>query len=160
MSLLDGHKGVEKMENKKPTYLLVDAMVLPEVFTKVVKVKEMISTGECQTAQEAAKIVNMSRSTFYKYKDYVFPFYEMGKDRIITLLLELVDEAGILSEILNVFAKVDLNVLTINQNIPINGVANITVSLRTGDMEQGIAETIAEIEKMDKVKHIKLLARE
>lgn len=148
------------MDSKKPTFLLVDAMVLPEIFSKVVEVKELISTGKCQTAQEAAKIVNISRSTFYKYKDYVYPFYEMGKDRIITLLLELVDEPGILSEILNVFAKVGLNVLTINQNIPINGIANITVSLRTSEMQESIEETIHELTKREKVKHITLLARE
>ncbi len=148
------------MDKKKPAYLLVDAMVLPEVFSKVVEVKELLTTGKCSTAQEAAKIVNISRSTFYKYKDYVYPFYEMGKDRIITLLLELVDEPGILSEILNVFAKVGLNVLTINQNIPINGIANITVSLRTSEMQESIEETIHQIGQSEKVKHVTLLARE
>jgi chorismate mutase len=159
MSIAERQTG-DDMEKKNPTYLLVDAEVLPDIFQKVVSAKELLSTGACSTVQQAATATGISRSAFYKYKEYVFPFYEMGKDRILTLFLELVDTPGILSDILNVFAKAGLNVLTINQNIPINGTANITVSLRTGEMEQGIADVIETIEKMDMVRRIKLLARE
>ena len=83
------------MDKKNPTYLLVDAEVLPDIFQKVVSAKELLSTGACSTVQQAATATGISRSAFYKYKEYVFPFYEMGKDRIITLFMELVDKPGI-----------------------------------------------------------------
>lgn len=79
---------------QKPSYLLVDTAVLPDIFPKVVEAKRLLKTGKCKTASEAAEKLKISRSAFYKYKDCVFPFEEMGKDKIITMFFELLDEPG------------------------------------------------------------------
>lgn len=116
-------------------YLLVDSSVLPEIFTKVVEAKRLLKTGKCKTASEAAEKLKISRSAFYKYKDCVFPVEEANKDSIITLFFEVVDMPGVLSCILKVLASAKANVLTINQSIPVNGGANITICLRIEGMD-------------------------
>ena len=121
---------------QKPSYLLVDTAVLPDIFPKVVEAKRLLKTGKCKTASEAAEKLKISRSAFYKYKDCVFPFEEMGKDKIITMFFELLDEPGVLSQVLKTFAAAQASVLTINQNIPVNQSANITISFRTEGMNK------------------------
>jgi len=103
---------------RKIEYLLIDTEVLPDIFPKVVEAKRLLQTGVCATASEAAEKLKISRSAFYKYKDKVFPLEEMGKDHIITILFEVVDQMGVLSGILKVLASAQTSVLTINQNIP------------------------------------------
>jgi len=146
--------------NKEPAYYLVDSSVLPEIFEKVVRVKRLLQTGKIKKINDAVKQVGISRSTYYKYKDYIFPFFEASKGKIITLFFILEDVSGILSNILNVIAKTRANILTINQNIPINGVANITISLQTGNMEGDIETLIKKMEKIEGVRKIEILARE
>lgn len=116
-------------------YLLVDSSVLPEIFTKVVEAKRLLKTGKIKTASEAAEKLKISRSAFYKYKDCVFPVEEANKDSIITLFFEVADMPGVLSCILKVLASAKANVLTINQSIPVNGGANITICLRIEGMD-------------------------
>ena len=139
-------------------FILVHAGILPEVFGKVLEVKELLERRECRTASEAAAKVGISRSAFYKYKDHVFPL--SGMHGIITLSLMLLDIRGVLSEILNRLAASDANILTINQNIPVSGVANITIAMQTDQMNRSVEETVAEIAQMDGVQSIKVLARE
>ncbi len=145
---------------KKPQFYLVHSSVLPEVFEKVIEVKKLLKLGEFKTVNEAAEHVGISRSAYYKYKDHVFPFFETSQGKIITLSFILEDISGILSHILNVIASYQANVLTINQNIPINGTANITISIRTGNMTGDIEILISEIEKVQGVRKIDILGRE
>lgn len=109
--------------------------MLPEIFTKVVEAKRLLKTGKIKTASEAAEKLKISRSAFYKYKDCVFPVEEANKDSIITLFFEVADMPGVLSCILKVLASAKANVLTINQSIPVNGGANITICLRIEGMD-------------------------
>ena len=146
--------------SKTPKYFMVEADALPEVFRRVVQAKSLLERGEEATVNDAARAVGISRSAYYKYKDAVRPFQDMLHGRIVTFQILLKDEPGALSAVLSAFAGSGGNILTINQNIPINGIANITVSLRTGEIEKGIADIIEEIEQMDMVRRIKLLARE
>lgn len=145
---------------KKDKFILVDSSVLPEVYSKVIAVKKLLSSGTAKTVNQAAEDIGISRSAFYKYKDYVFPFYEMNKERIITLFFVLLDLPGVLSEILNLLAVAGANILTINQNIPINGVANITISVQTGNITVKIEELIESLQELNGVKEIEVLARE
>lgn len=139
--------------------IIVNAGILPDVFTKVLSVKKLMSTGEAKSVSEAAKIVGLSRSAFYKYKDHVFPFSDM--QGIVTLFFELADVPGILSDILKVLANAHCNILTINQNIPINGMANLTVSFRTDESECDTNELIKRLkESNSKIKTIELLAKQ
>jgi len=118
----------------KPKYYLVDADMLPEIFLKVADAKERLQTGEAATVADAVIQVGISRSAFYKYKDAIHPFQDLKRGHIITFSLMLRDRPGALSGVLGVFAECSANILTINQSIPVNGTANVTVSAETSGM--------------------------
>lgn len=143
-----------------PTFILVDATVLPEVFTKVIEVKKVLGTGAAKTVNEAASQVGVSRSAYYKYKDYVFPFYETSRGKIITLHLVVEDFSGILAGIIHRIAEAKGNIVTINQNIPINGLADVTISIETNEMVKDIKELMDEIIKIEGVRRQGILARD
>jgi chorismate mutase len=142
------------------TYFLVDSTVLPEVFSKVIEVKKILSMGRIKTVNDAVKEVGMSRSAFYKYKDFVFPFYETSRGRVITLFFVVEDFSGILSSIINRIAKAKANIITINQNVPINGLADVTISIETTGMAGDIKELMAEISGIEGVRRQEILARD
>ncbi|HOV25325.1 MAG TPA: ACT domain-containing protein [Pseudobacteroides sp.] len=146
--------------NKDSTYLLVDTSVLPEIFSKVIEVKQILGKGKIKSVNDAVKEVGISRSAFYKYKDYVFPFYEISRGRVMTLLFVVEDLSGILSSIINQIALAKANILTINQNIPINGLADVTISIETAGMIRDIKELMEEIGKIEGVRRLEILARE
>jgi chorismate mutase len=118
----------------KPKYYIVEAAALPEVFLKVAEAKRLLSTGEAETVNEAARLTGISRSAFYKYRDAVMPFHNMMIGRILTYQLKLHDEPGVLSGILRVFAEYSANILTINQTIPSGGCALVTITAETSGM--------------------------
>ena len=124
------------MEKKK--YYLVSAEALPEVFIKVAEAKRMLQVGEADTVGEAARLVGISRSAFYKYKDAVQPFQNMRAGHIITFYALLKDIPGVLSNYLSIFAGSGANILTINQTIPTNGCAGVTISAETSEMVDGL----------------------
>ncbi len=146
--------------NKNATYLLVDATVLPEVFSKVIDVKKILSTGRVKTVNEAVREIGMSRSAYYKYKDFVYPFYETSRGRVITLFFVVEDFSGILSSIIEKIARAKANIVTINQNIPINGLADVTISIETTNMVMEIGEMMKELGKIEGVRRQEILARD
>ena len=146
--------------NKNSTYFLVDSSVLPEVFSKVIDVKKILSKGIIKTINEAVREVGMSRSAYYKYKDFVFPFYETSRGKVITLFFVVEDFSGILSSIINKIASAKANILTINQNIPINSLADVTISIETAGMIKNIEELTDEIGQIEGVRRQEILARE
>lgn len=107
--------------------LLVDASVLPDVFSKVLEAKEYLQTGHAATAAEAARMAGISRSAFYKYKDAVFPYDAERSGSILTVHLILRDRPGVLSSVLSAFAAAGGNILTVNQNIPAGGAASVSI---------------------------------
>ena len=126
----------------KPKYYIVEASALPEVFLKVAEAKRLLATGEASTVNEATKMTDISRSAFYKYRDAVLPFQNMMTGRIITLQLLLHDEVGLLSELLDVFADTNVNILTINSIVPTNGTAVVTISADTMEINTTIEEML------------------
>ena len=124
----------------KPKYYIVEASALPEVFLKVAEAKRLLSTGEASTVNEATKMTDISRSAFYKYRDAVLPFQNMMTGRIITLQLLIRDEVGLLSELLDVFADTNVNILTINSIVPTNGTAVVTISADTMEINPTLDE--------------------
>ena len=124
----------------KPKYYIVEASALPEVFLKVAEAKRLLSTGEASTVNEATKMTDISRSAFYKYRDAVLPFQNMMTGRIITLQLLIRDEVGLLSELLDVFADTNVNILTINSIVPTNGTAVVTISADTMEINTTLDE--------------------
>ena len=126
------------MSNQK--YYIVSAEALPEVFVKVAEARRMLQVGEAATVGEAARMVGISRSAFYKYRDCISPFQNMMAGRIITFQMVLKDKAGVLSSILSIFANCGANILTINQSIPTGGKAMVTISAETGALNCPIEE--------------------
>ena len=119
-------------------YYLVEADMLPEIFLKVEDAKELLQTGAADTVADAVAQVGISRSAFYKYKDAVTPFQDMKRGHILTFHVLLRDKPGVLSSVLGTFAECGVNILTINQSIPVNGAANVTVSAETDAMSTDI----------------------
>ena len=144
------------MEKKK--YYLVSAEVLPEVFIKVAEAKRMLQVGEADTVGEAARLVGISRSAFYKYKDAVQPFQNMRACHIITFYALLKDIPGVLSYYLSIFANSGANILTINQTIPTNGCAGVTISAETSDMVEGLEELMARASSAEGVLKFEIMA--
>jgi chorismate mutase len=131
--------------------------ILSEVLKKTLKVKELIESGEVKTVNDAVKKVGMSRSAFYKYRDYVFPFSKFSKGKIITLSLLLEHSPGVLSAILDIIAALRGNVITINQSMPSMGIAGVSLSIDTQYMEIGIEALLNSIESQKGVRKVEIL---
>jgi chorismate mutase len=154
---MDWGKGIMKGSSK---YLLINEAVLPEVFLKVMAVKKLLSFTQMKSINQAVKEVGMSRSAYYKYKDYVFPFYESPKGMIILIHFVLEDSPGVLSGIITKIAKSRANIITINQNIPLDGFADVTISINIDSMVIDIGELLEQMTKMSGVKRCEILARD
>lgn len=148
------------MSEETTEYYLVDKKVLPEVFLKVMEVKQKLNTGEASSVNDAVKKTGLSRSAYYKYKDSVLPFYEATKGKKVTFLITVENFQGILSSILQVFAASRTNILTINQNIPINGLADISISLETVSMYGTVEDIMTDIKRIAGVRACRVLSRE
>ena len=144
--------------SKAPNYYIVDAEALPEIFRKVVDARRMLDTGEAETVNQAVQLAGISRSAFYKYKDAVRPFQDMLHGRIVTFQIMLKDEPGILSHVLNLFAGSGANILTINQGIPINGCAVVTVNAEPSGLEGSLQELLARLNGAEGVLRGEILA--
>ena len=133
------------MANEK--FYIVAADALPEVFLRVAEARRMLQVGEADTVGEAACKAGISRSAFYKYRDSIAPFQNLMAGRIITFQMMLKDKAGVLSEILAIFANCGANILTINQSIPTGGRAMVTISAETSNLSctlEALTQKIAE----------------
>ena len=139
-------------------YYLVASEALPEIFIKVAEAKRMLQTGEADTVGAATRQVGISRSAFYKYKDAVQPFNDMKAGHIITFYAMLRDTTGVLSNVLSILAKSGANILTINQSIPTNGCAAVTISAETSEMTSMLDELISRVSAADGVVKFEILA--
>ena len=143
---------------RKIEYYLVAAEALPEIFIRVAEAKRMMQTGEAETVGEAARLAGISRSAFYKYKDAVQPFNDMKSEHIITFYTLLKDVSGTLSRVLNVFASSGANILTINQSLPTNGCAAVTISAETSGMEKSLEQLMGDVSGLENVIKFEILA--
>ena len=141
-------------------YLIVSKKILPEVYDKVIDARNLINSGSVKGISEAVKIVGISRSTYYKYKDYVFSPDEnsIGRKAVISMMLR--HEKGILSSVLNYMSQEKVNILTINQSIPINGKAFVNLSLDISDIGKPIDDIVTELKKLKGASSVKLLSVE
>ncbi len=141
-------------------YYVVKKRAVPEVLLKVVEAKRLIDSERAATVQEATGKVGISRSSFYKYKDDIFPFHDNAKGKTITFMLQMDDEPGLLSDVLHKVADFHANILTIHQSIPINGIASLTLSVEVLPSTGDVSEMIEQIEKQTGIQYLKILARE
>jgi chorismate mutase len=150
---------MNKMEGKS-TYFVVRKRALPEVLLKVVEVNRLLETQKVSSIQEAVERVGISRSSYYKYKEDIFPFHDSSKGTTLTLSCRIDDEPGLLSDVLKVVADFGANILTIHQSIPINGIATLSLSIQILDTTGDVSDMVTEIEKRKGVHNVKVLGRD
>ena len=139
-------------------YYLVESSALPEVFIRVTQARELLDTGRAQTVAEAAAMAGISRSAYYKYKDSVLPFRDLGRGRIVTFQLLLRDVTGTLSTVLAEFSRSGANILTINQSIPSNGTAPVTITADTAGLSITTETLLARVSSLDGILKAAVLA--
>ena len=152
-----GRKTGEDMGSR---YYVVKEQAVPEVLLKVVEAKRLLESEKVMTIQDAVDEVGISRSSFYKYKDDIFPFREKTKGQNITFILQMDDEPGLLSGVLKTIAYYHGNILTVHQSIPINGIASLTLSVQILPAQGDAEAMVAEIEHIEGVHYLKILGRE
>lgn len=141
-------------------YFVLKQKAVPEVLLKVVEAKKLIDSERGITIQEAADRVGISRSSFYKYKDDIFPFYDNAKGKTITMVLQMDDEQGLLSELLYIVATYKANILTIHQSIPVGNVATLTLSVEVRSDTGNLSKMVEELEGKLGVHYVKIISRE
>ena len=144
----------------KTKYYVVKKKALPEVLLKVVEVKRLLDSNENMSVQEASEKVGISRSSFYKYKDDIFPFHSHEKGQTITLMVQAEDRPGVLADVLQTIARYGANILTIHQSIPINGIATLSLSMEVLPTTGNLSEMVEELEEHPGVQYLKILGRE
>ncbi|AQR94164.1 MULTISPECIES: ACT domain-containing protein [Clostridium] len=138
-------------------YLVIDKRVLPDVYEKVLYAKKLLKDGKVKEITEAVKIAGISRSVYYKYKDYVFDFSETSEGRKVTYNIIFKNEKGLLSNISNYITEKGGDILTINQGIPLNGYANLSITIDLSTVEGDIktlTEGLLNIRNVEKVEFI------
>jgi chorismate mutase len=148
-----------EMEGKS-TYFVVRERALPEVLLKVVEVNRLLETQKVSSVQEAVERVGISRSSYYKYKEDIFPFHDSSRGTTLTISCRMDDEPGLLSDVLKVVADFKANILTIHQSIPINGIATLSLSIQILDTTGDVSDMVSEIEKKNGVHNVKVLGRD
>ena len=138
-------------------YFVVDRLAIPAVLLKTLSVKKRLEANPDMNVSEAVKREGISRSAFYKYKDMVFAYNSLKAARMVTFFMELSDVAGILSQILKIIASCGANVLTINQNIPMNGKTNISISIDTGRMDKSVEHLEKKLNLLEDVHHLTVI---
>ena len=146
--------------SEKDKYYLVKETAVPDVLLKLVEAKRLLASGKAITVQEAAEQLGISRSSFYKYKDDIFPFHENNRGKTINIMLLLDDEPGLLSNVLNEIAKCKANILTIHQSIPIGGIASVTLGMEMRPETKEVNDIISAIEGIHGINSLKILGRE
>ena len=156
MQLSERGMGMEE----RTKYFVLKQKAVPEVLLKVVEAKKLLETERAITVQEATDKVGISRSSFYKYKDDIFPFHDNAKGRTITLVLQMDDERGLLSDILHIVAVYKANILTIHQSIPVGNLASLTLSVEVRPDTGDISRMVEEMEAQKGIHYVKIIARE
>lgn len=151
---------MQKPVTEKKKYFVVRERAVPEVLLKVVEAKKLLDSGKVDTVQDAAERTGISRSSFYKYKDDIFPFHENEKGQTVTMVIQMDDTPGLLAELLREAAKYRANILTIHQSIPINGIATLTLSIEILSTTGNISEMVDEMEENEGVHYLKIVGRE
>ena len=146
------------MEDAK--YYVIKKKAVPEVLLKVLEVQKLLDSKQAVSVMEAAERVGISRSSYYKYKDDIFPFYAKEKGKNVTFVTEIEDQPGVMVSILEVFARYHANILTIHQSIPINGKGVLTVSVDIVSEQTNISAMIQQVEQLASVSCVKIIAME
>lgn len=140
----------------KVKYYLVNSNILPSVYSKVVEAKNYLASGEAASASQAAKMAGISRSAYYKYKDAIFEYNGDNNDETVTINAKLKDNAGVLSALMNELYKAGANVLSVSQSVPVNSIADVSVTVRSTEMTATVQELLNNIKSINGVKSAQL----
>ena len=145
---------------EKTSFFVLREKAVPEVLLKVVEAKRLLDSGKVESVQDATEAVGISRSSFYKYKDDIFPYHENQKGKTITMVIQLDDEPGLLSIVLKTIADFHANILTIHQSIPVNGIASLSLSIDVFPTTGNVEDMKNSSESVQGIHYAKILARE
>ncbi|MDD7334781.1 MAG: ACT domain-containing protein [Lachnospiraceae bacterium] len=145
---------------EKTSFFVLREKAVPEVLLKVVEAKRLLDSGRAESVQDATDAVGISRSSFYKYKDDIFPYHENAKGKTITMVIQLDDEPGLLSVVLKTIAEFHANILTIHQSVPVNGIASLTLSIDIFPATGDVTDMQSQIESVQGIHYAKIIARE
>lgn len=147
------------MREERSKYYVLKEKAVPEVLLKVIEAKKLMEMEQL-TVQAATERAGISRSSFYKYKDDIFPFHDNAKGKTITFLLQMEDAPGLLSAVLRRIAESHGNILTIHQSIPLNGIASLTISVDIAKEDGDASAMVEEIESIQGVHYFKILGQQ
>ena len=145
---------------EKTSFFVLREKAVPEGLLKVVEAKRLLDSGKVESVQDATEAVGISRSSFYKYKDDIFPYHENQKGKTITMVIQLDDEPGLLSIVLKTIADFHANILTIHQSIPVNGISSLSLSIDVFPTTGNVEDMKNSIESVQGIHYAKILARE
>ena len=145
---------------EKTSFFVLREKAVPEVLLKVVEAKRLLDSGRAESVQDATDAVGISRTSFYKYKDDIFPYHENAKGKTITMVIQLDDEPGLLSVVLKTIAEFHANILTIHQSVPVNGIASLTLSIDIFPATGDVTDMQTQIESVQGIHYAKIIARE
>jgi chorismate mutase len=154
MFFLGGH-----MAKREEKFYLIRSDILPESIAKTIEAKKLLESGEAETVNEAVERVGISRSAFYKYKDGIFPFNAMMSEKIMTITFTLEHRSGILSKVLQYVAEQGGNILTINQTIPLQGIANVSMSIDMAHLRISSTEFLDGLQALNGVRKAMIVGR-
>lgn len=140
----------------KVKYLLVDMSILPEIYAKVVEANGYLQSGEATSASQAAKMAGISRSAYYKYQDKIFEYNEQGDD-VTAINAKLIDNAGVLSSVMNELYLAGANILAVNQSIPVNNIADVSITVRLSQTDVSTEDLISKIKNIGGVKSAEIV---
>lgn len=140
----------------KVKYLLVDMSILPEIYAKVLEANGYLQSGEATSASQAAKMAGISRSAYYKYKDKIFEYNEQGDD-VTAINAKLIDNAGVLSSVMNELYLAGANILAVNQSIPVNNIADVSITVRLSQTDVSTEDLISKIKNIGGVKSAEIV---
>jgi chorismate mutase len=143
----------------KERYYLVREDILPEAILKTIQVKQLLASGDVKTVHEAAEQIGLSRSAFYKYKDGIHLINQLERDRIVNISLDLDHQSGMLSKVLAMIADYGGNVLTIQQSIPLQGKANVVISVEMSRLSEELGSLLTGLQALSGVKRVRLIGQ-
>ncbi len=141
-------------------YYVIRRRAVPEVLLKVAEANRLVKSGQVSSVQEAVDRLGISRSSFYKYRDDIIPFHDNAQGTTITLSLQINDVPGLLSQVLQIIAQSNVNILTIHQSIPINGVASLSISVQVLMASGDTSAMVQALEALEGVGSVEIIGKE
>ena len=141
-------------------YLIVHKSILPEYYEKVLECRRLMESGKVHEVSQAVKQVGISRSTYYKYKDFIFEPSDLTGSRTAVFAMMLDHTPGVLSALLKTISDLNASVLTISQSPPIHDKASVTVSLDVTELSVTVDALTRRLEALPGLDNLRLLAIE